>query len=253
MKSKEYLLTSGKRTIKAWLYFPEKKGLSPVVIICHGIPGGKPVPGDRGYIPLAELLAEKGYTCVIFNFSGCGESSGNIDLNVWDEDLLRIYDLVSELPGVDNTGIHIIGFSAGGAIAAKFAALENKNLKSLMLMATPADLSQIIPEDKELMAGHFRELGLIRDPMSPDDINKWYKGFSSLKAENLIRWLPKDVPLCIVHGDSDMVVPVSDADRIYKAAPQPKKIIVLEGAPHQLRKDDRISGIILDWLKGQKT
>jgi pimeloyl-ACP methyl ester carboxylesterase len=253
MKSKEYHLTSGNRTIKAWLYFPEKKGLSPAVIICHGIPGGKPVPGDRGYIPLAELLADNGFICVIFNFSGCGESSGNIDLNVWDEDLLRVYDLVSELPGIDNTAIHIVGFSAGGAIAAKFAALENRNFRSLMLMATPADLSQIIPEDKELMAGHFREMGLIKNPMSPDDIDKWYKGFSSLNAENLIRWLPRDVPLFIVHGDKDTVVPVTHADRIYKAAPQPKKMMILEGAAHQLRKDDRVTGIILDWLKEQKT
>lgn len=199
------------------------------------------------------MLADNGFICVIFNFSGCGESSGNIDLNVWDKDLLRVYDLVSELPGADNTEIHIIGFSAGGAIAAKFAALENQDIKSLMLMATPADLSQIIPEDRELMAGHFRELGLIKDPMSPDDINKWYKGFSSLKAENLIRWLPQDVPLCIVHGDKDEVVPVSHADRIYKAAPHPKKITILEGAPHQLRKNDRVTGIILDWLREQKT
>ncbi len=199
------------------------------------------------------MLAYNGFICALFNFSGCGESSGNIDLNVWDEDLLRIYDLVSELPGVDNTAIHIVGFSAGGAIAAKFTALENKGLKSLMLMATPADLSEIIPEDKELMAGHFRELGLIKNAMSPDDINKWYKGFSSLKAENFIRWLPQDVPLCIVHGDEDSVVPVSHADRIYKAAPQPKKIMILEGAPHQLRKDDRVAGIILDWLRKQNT
>jgi pimeloyl-ACP methyl ester carboxylesterase len=67
------------------------------------------------------------------------------------------------LPGSDNAAINIIGFSAGGAIAARFAALEKKNIRSLMLMATPADLSQIILEDKELMASHFRELGLIRD------------------------------------------------------------------------------------------
>jgi len=210
------------------------------------------LPGDMGYVPLAELLADNGFISVVFNFSGCGESSGNIDLNLWHEDLVKIYDLVSELPGSDNAAINIIGFSAGGAIAARFAALEKKNIRSLMLMATPADLSQIILEDKELMASHFRELGLISDPMSPDDINKWYYGFTSLKAENFIRWLPQDVPLCIVHGNSDTVVPVSHADRIYKAAPHSPQKIILEGAPHQLRKDDRVKGIILEWLKKQK-
>jgi hypothetical protein len=38
MKSKEYLLTSGKRTIKAWLYFLKKR-LSPVVINMSRHPG----------------------------------------------------------------------------------------------------------------------------------------------------------------------------------------------------------------------
>jgi uncharacterized protein len=253
MKSKEFLLTSENRTIKAWLFFPDSKGLSPVVVICHGIPCSKPVQGDSGYVPLAEMLANKGFVCVLFNFSGCGESSGNIDLNVWDTDLQTVYDFVLESPGADNTEIHIVGFSAGGAAALKFITSERKKIKSLMLLATPADFSQIIPDNAELMAGHFRELGLIKDTDFPCDIDRWYKGFSLLKAENLIRWLPQRLPVCIVHGDRDTVVPVSHAERIYKAAPNPKKIIILEGAPHQLRKDNRVTGIILEWLREQKT
>jgi alpha-beta hydrolase superfamily lysophospholipase len=253
MKSKEHLLTSENRAIKVWLFFPDSKGLSPVVVICHGIPGSKPAQGDRGYFPLAKELASWGFACVVFNFSGCGESSGNIDLNVWDADLLAVYDFVSGLPGLDNTEIHIIGFSAGGAAAVKFITSERKKIKSLMLLATPADISQIIPDNAELMVRHFRELGLIKDAGFPCDINGWYKGFSLLKAENLIRWLPQGLPVCIVHGDRDTVVPVSHAERIYQAAPHPKKFIILEGAPHQLRKDDRIAGIILIWLREQKT
>ena len=154
---------------------------------------------------------------------------------------------------MDNTEIHIIGFSAGGAVAVKFITSEKKKIKSLMLLATPADISQIIPDNAEIMVRHFRELGLIKDTGFPRDIDSWYKGFSLLKAENLIRWLPQGLPVCIVHGDRDTVVPVSHAERIYQAAPHPKKIIILEGAPHQLRKDDRIAGIILIWLREQKT
>jgi uncharacterized protein len=253
MKSKEFLLTSENRTIKTWLFFPDSKGLSPVVVICHGIPGSKPVQGERGYVPLAEELANRGFLCVIFNFSGCGESSGNIDLNVWDKDLRTVYDYVSELPGADNNEIHMIGFSAGGAAAVKFITSDKNNVKSLMLLATPADFSQIIPDDAELMIKHFRELGIIKDTDFPCDINRWYRGFSSLKAENLIRWMPQGSSVCIVHGDEDTVVPVSHAERIYQAAPNPKKLIILEKAPHQLRKDDRVAGIIIEWLREQKT
>lgn len=248
MKSKEYLLTSRSRTIRAWLFFPDRKGLSPAVIICHGIPGGKPIPGDSGYVPLARGLASKGFVAVIFSFSGCGDSTGNIDMNAWSEDLFSVYDFVSELPGVDNADIHILGFSAGGATAVKFLANEKKIVKSLMLMATPADMSEIIPHDAGLMAEHFRGMGLIRDEDFPQDIGIWYRGFSSLKAENFIRWLPQGVSLCIVHGDADTVVPVSHSGRIFSAALHPKKIIILKDAPHQLRKDDRTADIILEWL-----
>jgi uncharacterized protein len=253
MKSKEYLLKLENRKIKVWLFFPDRRGLSPLVVICHGIPGGKPAQNDRGYVPLAEELSDKGFACALFNFTGCGESSGNIDLRVWESDLLGVYDYVSEIPGVDNTEIHITGFSAGGAVAVKFLTTEKNNIKSLLLMATPADFSQIIPDSAELMLMHFRELGLIKDADFPNDINKWYRGFSSLKPENLIRWLPQGLSVCIVHGDKDKVVPVSHAERIYQAAPHPKKKIILEGAPHQLRKDDRTAGVIIEWLESKKT
>ncbi len=121
-----------------------------------------------------------------------------------------------------------------------------------MLLATPADLSQIIPGDSGLMVRHFKGLGLIKDADFPQDINRWYKGFSSLMTENLIRWLPHGTSVCIIHGTEDELIPISHAERIYKAAPSPKKLIILEGASHQLRRDVRVQGIIIEWLRLQK-
>jgi dipeptidyl aminopeptidase/acylaminoacyl peptidase len=246
MKSKEFLLTH--RKIKGWLYYPENNRLNPVVIICHGIPGGLPVQGDSGYQPLACTLAQNGYLTAIFNFSGCGESSGNIDLNRWYEDINAVYEFITELSRADNNSIHIIGFSAGGAIAAKFAAYEKKKLSSMMLMATPSDFISIIPGDAALVASHFKSIGLIRDDGFPADLKAWHNGFISLKPENLIRWFPRDLPVCIVQGQNDTVVSPDHAERLYAAAKEPKRLIMLKDAPHQLRKDERIPELILDWL-----
>jgi alpha-beta hydrolase superfamily lysophospholipase len=250
MKLKEYLIPSESQAVKVWTYYPDKVGLHPVVIVCHGIPGGKPIPGDRGYIPFAEGLVSNGFAATIFNFRGCGESSGNIDLNGWIFDLRSVYDFVSDIPGIDNKDMHIVGFSAGGAVAVRFITSEkNLKLKSLMLMATPADLSEIIPSDAKLLVEHFKNIGLIREIDYPSDIDNWHRGFISLRPENLIRWLPGDLPVCIVHGDNDSVVPVDHARRLFEAAPIPKELVVLEGASHQLRNDQRTSGIIFEWLK----
>jgi len=221
--------------------------LKPAVIICHGIPGSKPDPGDHGYLPMVEQIVAHDYICILFNFAGCGESRGNIDMRVWYEDLFAVYDLVSNMPGIDPRSIHAVGFSAGGAIAAKLASLDHR-FKSLLLMATPADLAEILPGDPVVLREHFRELGLIQDDDFPKDINAWYHGFQELKP---FKWLPfvAPRPLGIVQGEEDRVVPVAHAYKLYQAAFSPKKITLLDGAPHQLRRDPRTTQIIIDWLK----
>jgi uncharacterized protein len=247
MKSNVYRLPRGRNQIKVWRYCPEKfSGLKPAAIICHGIPGSKPDPHDRGYIPLVEQIVDHGFIAIIFNFAGCGESSGNIDMRVWYEDLAAVHDLVFNLPGIDPKSIHVIGFSAGGAIAARLASQDHL-FQSLLLMATPADLATILPDDPVFLRDHFRELGIIHEADFPPDINAWYRGFQELKP---FKWMPfiSPRPVGIIHGQDDTVVPVEHAYRLYDAALSPKKINLLDGAPHQLRRDPRTAALIIDWL-----
>jgi len=217
-----------------------------VVIFCHGIPGSKPNPDDRGYLGLVEDIVSDGFCCVVFNFRGCGLSSGNIDMRAWFTDLGLVFDKVYNLPGIDTSSIHYIGFSAGGAIASRHACFEKK-VQSLLLMATPYSLSDILPDDAYALKRHFLELGTIRDKDFPKDIDSWYQGFKEL---NTGQWIPflSPRPVGIVHGDSDEVVPYEHAGLLYESACLPKKITILDGAAHQLRKDPRVSGIIRDWL-----
>jgi pimeloyl-ACP methyl ester carboxylesterase len=248
MKSTEFHLSRGKNRIKAWLYSRENAtGFFPAVIICHGIPGSKPDPQDHGYIPMVEEIVSHDYACILFNFTGCGESGGNIDMLDWYEDLDTVYDMVHDTLGFDPSSIHCVGFSAGGAIASKTACLDS-HFKSLLLMATPADFSEIIPSDPINLRDHFRNLGLIREEKFPRNIDTWYRNFRDLKP---IRWMPfiSPRPVGIVHGENDTVVPVGHAHKLFNAAFAPKKLTILEGAPHQLRKDPRTTQLIIDWLR----
>jgi pimeloyl-ACP methyl ester carboxylesterase len=249
MKSRELALTRQGRKIKAWLYFPEPapKGLLPALIFCHGIPGSKPDPFDRGYIPLFEEFTSLGLACATFNFSGCGLSEGNIDMKGWHNDLDSVIDAVYDCPGIDPKSIHCIGFSAGGAIASRIVSY-NKHVASLLLMATPCNFADILPKDPELLKAHFLSIGTIRDDFFPGDLMKWYNDFLEVDPAH---WLPfiNPRPVGIVHGDHDETVPVSHARKLYDKAWEPKKITILEGAGHQLRKDPRIIQVIRDWLK----
>jgi fermentation-respiration switch protein FrsA (DUF1100 family) len=55
-------------------------------------------------------------------------------------------------------------------------------------------------------------------------------------------------PVGVVHGDCDGTVPVNHAEKLFDAAWEPKKLTILRGAGHQLRKDPRIMQVLRDWL-----
>lgn len=165
----------------------------------------------------------------------------------WHHDLDALIHAVHGSAGVDPKSIHCIGFSAGGAVAAKVVSYSQE-VASLLLMATPCGFSDILPQDASLLRDHFASIGTIRDNGFPADLRKWYKGFLDVNPSH---WLPfiNPRPVGIVHGDRDETVPVSHAHVLYDAACLPKKLTILEGATHQLRKDPRIVQVIRDWLR----
>ena len=41
----------------------------------------------------------------------------------------------------------------------------------------------------------------------------------------------------------------SHARRLYEAAGEPRQLVILEGAGHRLRREERAVSAVLDWLK----
>jgi pimeloyl-ACP methyl ester carboxylesterase len=56
------------------------------------------------------------------------------------------------------------------------------------------------------------------------------------------------VPVLIIHGDQDMVVPPDHAARIAARADNAEVHMIADGS-HQLRRDPRAVQIVLDWLQ----
>ena len=52
-----------------------------------------------------------------------------------------------------------------------------------------------------------------------------------------------------MHGSKDETVDMSHAHRLYHKAGEPKHIVIVDGAGHRLRQDDRAMAIVFDWLK----
>ena len=234
------------------LYLPGKgdRAPYPAVCICHGIPAERHDPKDRGHPLLAERICREGLAVLIFKFRGVGASEGNFDLLGWTRDLKAAIDYLAALPEVDSSCLSLLGFSGGAAVSI-YVAAQDKRVASVVSCACPAEFTSLIKDDDpQSVINHLRDIGAIRDQDFPYSVEDWVDGFRSVSPVGYVADIaPK--PLLLVHGNKDEVVPVSHAYKLYAQAGEPKQIIIVDGAEHRLRQNDRAMAIVIDWLKSQ--
>jgi len=234
------------------LYLPGEGNRTPypTVCICHGIPARVPDPSDRGYPLLAERVCREGFAAFIFNFRGCGASGGNLDLLGWTRDLRVAIDYLWALPEVDRSHLLLLGFSGGAAVSI-YVAAQDKRVSAIVTCACPAEFTFLTQADaSQSLIEHFRSIGIIRDKDFPHSIEEWLSGFRLISPIKYVAQIAPR-PLLLVHGSEDEVVKVTQAHKLYDRAGEPKQIIIIDGAGHRLRLDERAVAIVIDWLKFQ--
>ena len=225
----------------------------PAVCICHGIPSGRPPdPSDGGYPLLAERVCQEGFAVFIFNFRGTGVSDGNLDMLGWTRDLKAAIDYLCVLPEVDRSCLSLLGFSGGAAVSVSVAA-QDKRVSSVITCACPAEFTFLTgAENTSSFVDHFRNIGAIRDKDFPPSNEEWLSGFRLVSPIDYVAGISPR-PLLLVHGSHDETVDVSYAHKLYAKAGEPKQLIIVDGAGHRLRQDDKAMTIVTDWLKRLST
>ncbi len=245
----QFTLVVDGNPVKGELHMPARtQKVSPAVIVCHGIPSGRPAdPDDKGYRYLAERLAGEGFLAVVFNFRGCGESGGNIDLEGWCRDLVAVIDLVWRRDDVDRKRLNLFGFSGGAAVSCKTAALDER-VGAVVLAACPAEFGYLFPaEDLAEIIRKAREIGVIRDPDFPPDPGQWLAALYGVEPRRYISAISPR-PVLILHGTGDDLVPVRDARILYGLAGENSVLSLVEGAGHRLRNVPEAVESAMRWL-----
>lgn len=251
-----FTIASDAYRLRGWLREPASGHAPfPCILLCHGIPSGQaPDAGDPGYPALMEEISSRGIACVHFNLRGTGDSDGDFSFGGWLRDLETVADALlhgfEPLQDIDAGRLAILAFSGGAAVSIDCAA-RHHHFQALASMASPADLSELIPRENlaEILA-YWKRIGLIRDPGFPPDADQFHR---EVKALSPVRHVAGVVPtpLLIVHGELDDVVPVHAAHRLFEAAGEPKELRVLPGAGHKLRLVPEAIAGALDWLQGK--
>ena len=212
-----------------------------LVLLGHGVTGNKDRPLIAG---VAEKLADLGWPCLRFSFSGNGESEGDFRDATPSKESADLLDIIRQIP--ETTQIAYIGHSMGGAVGL-LAACKTPRIKVLVTLAGMVHTKQFLDT----------EFG----DVTPDKGFMWDEQDCPLSRQFVDDMTTLDTltdqaaainrPYLLIHGTADDVVLPADSEAAYGVAPEPKKLVSIEGASHMFEEtgyDDAVKAIH-SWLE----
>ncbi|MDQ3879323.1 MAG: lysophospholipase [Actinomycetota bacterium] len=225
-------------SVGAWRV-DEPKG---TVVLFHGIPSVKPdAPGAATYRDFARTIATHGWCTAWADFRGVRGTQGYFSIEGWVRDAAAICEVVRDLGPKRSI---LVGSSAGGAVAAE-AIARGTAADGLALLAAPATWVSFAESPEFAVALMQRDAGMPLSPDVLDDPTDWAAEFNDVQTERSVANL--EIPILIVHGSNDDVVPVDHAERIAKNA-RDVEVRIIPGASHRLRHEREAVDALLDWL-----
>ena len=193
--------------LHGWFIPGRSKQAKGTVVFSHGNAGS--ISYHLGFVM---WLAEAGYNVMMYDYRGFGKSGGTVDRRGMIDDVKAAFDYTSKRKDVDHTRLISYGHSLGGAKSVTaIGETPVMGLRAIIIDGAFASYHTMA----ELIGG---QLGgsLVSDELSPKDYVK--------------KLAP--VPLLVVHGDRDEVVPVSQGKQLYEAAGQPKTLFEVKTGRH---------------------
>ncbi len=209
----------------------------PLIVYPHGGPHARDVY-DFDYV--AQFLASRGYAVLQPQFRGSwgfGDAFEKAGQGEWggmmQTDLLDGVSALEALGHIDPKRVCIVGASFGGYAALAGATLHPDAYRCAASIAGISDLGLFIVEGARIYG---------RDSASVDELRQ---DLGAVSSERLIAQSPARhasdvrVPVLMIHGDKDTVVPPEQSRRmseVLKAAGKPHELIILEDENHYLTK-----------------
>lgn len=176
----------------------------PAVLVCNGNGGNRSMRA-----PLAAALARMGLHVLLFDYRGYGGNPGHPTEEGLAADARAALDHLAARPEVDPARVVYFGESLGAAVALRLA--TERPPAALVLRSPFASLA---------------EVGRLHYPLLPVSLLLRDRYDSAALAGRLA------APLLVLAGGRDQIVPADHSRRLFAAAPQPKRLAVLDGADH---------------------
>lgn len=190
--------------VHGWFIKAVKEPAAATILFSHGNAGNISDRLDR-----VLSLRGLGTDFLLYDYRGYGRSTGEPDEDGTYRDGRAAYDYLVKTRRVDPGRIVLMGESLGCAISVELAL--DRPAAGLILEAPFASIAQ--------MAGAiypFLPLG----------------AFVRTRYENQRKISRLKMPLLVIQGTRDEVIPVAQGRMVFDAAPQPKRFLPIPGAHH---------------------
>ncbi|HEV8537009.1 MAG TPA: alpha/beta hydrolase [Candidatus Limnocylindria bacterium] len=199
------LVTDDGIRLGAWFVPASERAAGMTVLVCNGNAGDR---SSRAV--LARGLADEGYAVLLFDYRGfAGNPGAPTEAGLHADARAALAYLISR-PGVDPSRIVYFGESLGAAVAAQLA---SERPPFALVLRSP------FPSLAEAGRVHYPYLPVI-DPLLMDR----YRVSAALAGLR--------VPVLVVAGDRDTVVPIALSRKVHDDLRAPKRLVVVPGMEH---------------------
>ena len=190
--------------IHGWFIKAATEPSVATVLFSHGNAGNI---ADR--IDRVQSLRSLGLDFLLYDYRGYGKSTGDTDEEGTYRDGRAAYDYLVKSRQIDPGHIVLMGESLGCAVSIQVA-LERK-AAGLVIEAPFASIAHMANA-----VYPFLPLG----------------SFIRTRYENVKKIPQLKMPLMVIQGTKDEVIPVAQGRMVFDAAPEPKRYLAIEGAHH---------------------
>jgi len=216
--------------LHGWLIMAESRRPKGTIVHYHGNAHNLTL-----HAPLVTWLARKGYHVILFDYRGYGRSEGSPNRRgIHADSVAALKEAMRRLPQEDR--FFLYGQSLGAAQAVNVAAVVDD-----------PRLRGVVAE------GGFDSYRGIAGEKLRDSGFAWMPNPISSELDPIDAVGEVGVPLLLIHGVEDQVVPVAHGERLYAAANKPKIFWRTPRAGHiGTFRDPQNRRRLVEWLDSQK-